>query len=81
MTPIAKQHSIIYDVEELAERSADFERLITNLINLTNIPKGMRTISTNRIKINHLTAEIYDIVRLNKNVNQNNINQLNLFDL
>lgn len=71
----------LYSHEELADRSADFEDLIDKLVELTNIPHGMRSISTNRIRINQLTAQIYEIVRLNRRVNQPNIIQLNLFEL
>ena len=71
----------LYSHEELADRSADFEELIDKLVELTNIPQGMRTISTNRIRINQLTAQIYEIVRYNRKVNQPNIIQQNLFDL
>ncbi len=71
----------LYSHEELADRSADFESLIDKLVELTNIPQGMRTISTNRIRINQLTAQIYEIVRYNKKVNQPNIIQQNLFEL
>ncbi len=76
-----KLHMQQYTHEELADRSADFEELINKLVELTNIPQGMRTISTNRIRINQLTAQIYEIVRYNRKVNQPNIVQLNLFDL
>lgn len=71
----------LYSHEELADRSADFEELIDKLVELTNIPQGMRTISTNRLRINQLTAQIYEIVRFNRKVNQPNIIQQNLFDL
>lgn len=71
----------LYSHEELADRSADFEELIDKLVELTNIPQGMRTISTNRIRINRLTAQIYEIVRYNRKVNQPNIIQQNLFEL
>lgn len=74
-------HKKIYTTDELADRSADFEDLIDKLVELTNIPQGMRTISTNRIRINQLTAQIYEIVRLNKRPYQDNVKQLNLFDL
>lgn len=76
-----KLHLQLYTHEELADRSVDFEELIDKLIEFTNIPQGMRTISTNRIRINQLTAQIYEIVRLNKNVNQNNINTQLLLEL
>lgn len=71
----------LYSHEELADRSADFEELIDKLVELTNIPQGMRTISTNRLRINQLTAQIYEIIRFNRKVNQPNIIQQNLFDL
>lgn len=71
----------LYTHEELADRSADFEDLIDKLVELTNIPQGMRTISTNRIRINQLTAQIYEIVRYNRRVNQPNVIQQNLFEL
>lgn len=76
-----KLHMQLYTHEELADRSADFEELIDKLVELTNIPQGMRTISTNRLCINQLTAQIYEIVRFNRKVNQPNIIQQNLFDL
>lgn len=76
-----KLHMQLYTHEELADRSADFEELIDKLVELTNIPHGMRSISTNRTRINKLTAQIYEIVRLNRRVNQPNIIQLNLFEL
>lgn len=71
----------LYTHEELADRSADFEELIDKLVELTNIPQGMRTISTNRIRINQLTAKIYEIIRYNRRVNQPNVIQQNLFEL
>lgn len=71
----------LYTHEELADRSADFEELIDKLVELTNIPQGMRTISTNRIRINQLTAQIYEIIRYNRRVNQQNVIQQNLFEL
>ena len=71
----------LYTHEELADRSADFEDLIDKLVELTNIPQGMRTISTNRIRINQLTAQIYEIIRYNRKVNQSNVVQQNLFEL
>lgn len=74
-------HKKIYTADELADRSADFEELIDKLVELTNIPQGMRTISTNRIRINQLTAQICEIIRLNKKPYQDNVKQLNLFDL
>ena len=71
----------LYTHEELADRSADFEDLIDKLVELTNIPHGMRSISTNRMRINQLTAQIYEIIKFNRRVNQPNIIQLNLFEL
>lgn len=76
-----KLHMQLYTHEELADRSADFEALIDKLVELTNIPQGMRTISTNRIRINQLTAQIYEIVKYNRRVNQPNVIQQNLFEL
>lgn len=76
-----KLHMQLYSHEELADRSADLEVLIDKLVELTNIPKNMRTISTNRIHINQLTAQIYEIVRYNRRVNQPNVIQQNLFEL
>lgn len=76
-----KLHMQLYSHEELADRSADFEELIDKLVELTNIPQGMRTISTNRIRVNKLTAQIYEIVKFNRKVNQPNVIQQNLFKL
>lgn len=81
MSAEIKLHMQLYSHEELADRSADFEKLIDKLVELTNIPHNMRTISTNRIRINQLTAQIYEIVRYNRKVNQPNIIQQNLFEL
>lgn len=67
------QHNQIYSHEELVERSVDFEKLIIALTKFTSIPKGMRTISTEKAKLAKLAEEIYEIVRVNKNVNQDNI--------
>lgn len=67
------QHNQIYSHEELVERSVDFEALITALTEFTAIPKGMRTISTEKAKLAKLSGQIYEIVRLNKNVNQDNV--------
>ena len=71
----------LFSHEELADRSADFEDLIDKLVELTNIPHGMRAISTNRIRINRLTAQIYEIIKYNRRVNQPNVIQQNLFEL
>lgn len=81
MTTEIKLHMQLYSHEELADRSADFENLIDKLVELTNIPQGMRTISTNRIRINQLTAQIYEIIKCNRRVNQPNVIQQNLFEL
>lgn len=75
------QHNQIYSHEELVERSVDFERLITAISEFTSVPKGMRTISTEKTKLAKLAGEIYEIVRLNKNVNQSNINTQLLLEL
>ena len=74
-------HMQLYSHEELADRSADFEELIDKLVELTNIPHNMRKISTNRIRINQLTAQIYEIVRYNRRLHQPNVVQQNLFEL
>lgn len=74
-------HNQMYSHEELVERSVDFEKLITALSEFTSVPKTMRTISTERAKLSKLSGEIYEIVRLNKNVNQNNINTQLLLEL
>lgn len=71
----------LYSHEELADRSADFEILIDKLVELTNIPKNMRTISSNRMRVNKLTAEIHEIIQFNRKPLQLNIIQQNLFDL
>lgn len=81
MNKLTKLQLHDYSVEELAERSADLELLIDKLVDLTNIPHNMRTISTNAVKIKKLTAEIYEIIRVNRKINQLNIIQQNLFDL
>ena len=75
------KHTNYYTHEELVERSVDFESLIDKLVELTNIPQSMRSISTNKIRINQLTAQIYEIVRLNKKPLQENVKIQNLFDL
>ena len=75
------EHNQIYSHEELVERSVDFEKLINALSEFTAIPNGMRTISSEKAKITKLASEIYEIVRLNKNVNQNNINTQLLLEL
>lgn len=81
MDSTIKLHMQLYTHEELADRSADFEKLINALAEFTSIPKGMRTISTEKTKLAKLAGEIYEIVRLNKNVNQNNINTQLLLEL
>lgn len=81
MDPTIKLHMQLYSHEELADRSADLEVLIDKLVELTNIPHNMRSISTNTAKIKKLTAEIYEIIRVNRKINQPNIIQQNLFEL
>lgn len=76
-----KLHMQLYSHEELADRSADFEELIDKLVELSNIPQNMRTISTNRTRIYQLTARIYEIVRYNRRLHQPNVVQQNLFEL
>lgn len=70
-----------YSIEELAERSADFEHLIDLLVELSDIPPKFRTISTERAKVERLTKEIAEIVRVNRRPYQNNVVQQNLFIL
>lgn len=75
------QHNQIYSHEELVERSVDFEKLITALSEFTSVPKSMRTISTEKTKLSKLAGEIYEIIRLNKNVNQDNVTTQLLLEL
>lgn len=70
-----------YTIEELAERSEDFEKLIDLLVNLTSIPKNLRNCTTEKTKIKQLSREIHEIVRVNKKPYQSNIIEQNLFDL
>ena len=70
-----------YTIDELAERSADFEHLIDLLIELSDIPHNLRRCSTERAKISKLTKEIHEVIRVNRKPYQNNIIQQNLFEL
>lgn len=70
-----------YTIEELAERSEDFEKLIDLLVELTSIPKNLRNCTTEKTKIKQLSREIHEIVRVNKKPYQNNIVEQNLFYL
>lgn len=70
-----------YTIEELAERSEDFEKLIDLLVDLTSIPKNLRNCTTERTKIKQLSREIYEVIRVNKKPYQSNIIEQNLFDL
>ena len=70
-----------YSIDELAERSADFENLIDLLVELSDIPHNLRRCPTERAKINKLTKEIHEVVRVNKRPYQNNIIEQNLFEL
>lgn len=70
-----------YTIEELAERSEDFEKLIDLLVDLTRIPKNLRNCTTEKIKIKQLSREVHEIVRVNKKPYQSNIIEQNLFDL
>jgi hypothetical protein len=74
-------HKKLYSYDELADRSADFEELIDKLVELTDIPEGMRNISSVRARVNQLTAQIYEIVRYNRRVGQHNVVQQSLFKL
>lgn len=70
-----------FSIDELAERSADFEKLIDLLVDLSEIPPKFRTISTEKSKVNKLLNEIAEIVKYNKKPYQNNVIQQNLFIL
>lgn len=70
-----------YTLEDLCERSEDFEKLIDLLVDLTSIPKNLRNCTTERTKIKQLSREIHEIVRVNKKPYQSNIIEQNLFDL
>lgn len=70
-----------YTIEELAERSADFEHLIDLLVEYTHIPKNLRNCTTEKMKLDNLSKEIHEIIRVNRKPYQNNIIQQNLFDL
>lgn len=75
------EHRENYSVEELVERSADLENLIQLLIDYTHIPINLRNCSTESIRARKLREQIYDIVRVNREISQPNIIQQNLFDL
>lgn len=70
-----------FSIDELAERSADFEKLIDLLVALSDIPPKFRTISTEKAKVEKIIAEIAEIVRVNRRPYQNNVIQQNLFIL
>ena len=80
-TPTLQHHQKSYSQEELIERSADFERLIQLLIDFTSIPHNLRGCSTEIGKAHRLAQEIYEVIRVNKELYQPNIIQQNLFDL
>lgn len=70
-----------YTLDELAERSADFEHLIDLLVDFTKIPKRMRNLPTERMQLKKLSDEIHEVIRCNRKPYQNNIIQQNLFEL
>lgn len=70
-----------YTIDELAERSADFEHLIDLLVDYTHVPKNLRNCTTEKAKLAKLAKEIYEIIRVNRKPYQNNIIEQNLFDL
>lgn len=74
-------HEKSYSFEELVERSADLERLIQLLIDFTSIPHNLRGCSTEIGKAHRIAKDIYEVVRVNKELYQPNIIQQNLFDL
>lgn len=74
-------HEKSYSLEELIERSADLERLIQLLIDFTSIPHNLRGCSTEIGKAHRIAKDIYEVVRVNKELYQPNIIQQNLFDL
>jgi hypothetical protein len=70
-----------YTIEELCERSADFEELIDKLVELSDIPPRLRGISSERAKVDKILEKIHEIVRYNKRPYQNNVVEQNLFEL
>lgn len=74
-------HEKSYSFEELVERSADLERLIQLLIDFTSIPHNLRGCSTEISKAHRIAKDIYEVIRVNKELYQPNIIQQNLFDL
>lgn len=76
-----QHHEKGYSFEELVERSADFERLIQLLIDFTSIPHNLRGCSTEIGKAHQLAKDIYEVIRVNKELYQPNVIQQNLFDL
>lgn len=76
-----QHHQKSYSFEELVERSADFEYLIQQLIDFTSIPHNLRGCSTEIGKAHRIAKNIYEIIRVNKELYQPNIIQQNLFDL
>lgn len=70
-----------YTIDELCERSQDFEQLIDLLVEFTRIPHRMRNLPTERAKLAKLSYDIYELVRVNKKPYQGNVQQQELFDL
>lgn len=70
-----------YTIEELADRSQDFETLIDLLVEFTSIPHRLRNLPSERAKLAKLSHEIHEIVRVNRKPYQNNVTQQELFSL
>lgn len=79
--PTIEHHQKSYSFDELIERSADLEYLIQLLIDFTSIPHNLRGCSTEISKAHRLAKDIYEIIRVNKELYQPNIIRQNLFDL
>lgn len=75
------KHKKNYSFDELVERSVDLETLIQLLIDYTHIPANLRNCSTESQRAKQIKQQIYDIVRVNREIRQPNIIQQNLFDL
>lgn len=70
-----------YTIEELCDRSQDFETLIDLLVEFTSIPHRLRNLPSERAKLAKLSHEIHEIVRVNRKPYQNNVTQQLLFEL
>lgn len=70
-----------YTIDELCERSQDFEQLIDLLVELSDIPPRLRGLPTERVKVAKILDKVHEIVRYNKKPYQNNVIEQNLFNL